>query len=153
MLPKNTSPNTKRGIVLEKLKALLKKYREPILYIVFGGLTTVVSFLSYWFFADVFRIHYMVSTVLSWIVSVSFAYVTNRRWVFESRARGVKAILWEMACFFACRITSGLMEMAFMFVGVDLLHVNDKIVKLIANVFVILANYVLSKWFVFRRKT
>lgn len=142
-----------RAFDLEKLRSWFARYREPILYLVFGGLTTVVSFVSYWIFVDVFGIHYMVSTVLSWVTSVTFAYVTNRRWVFESRAAGFAGILREMFRFFACRLASGLMEMLFMWVGVDLLHVNDKIIKLIANVFVILANYVLSKWIVFRRKT
>ena len=137
---------------MEKIKSLFKQYREPILYIVFGGLTTIVSFVSYWILVDVCRIHYMVSTVLSWVISVSFAYVTNRRWVFESRASGTKAVIREMLSFFACRIASGLMETGMMFVGVDLLRANDKIVKLIANIFVILANYVLSKAIVFRKK-
>lgn len=137
---------------MEKLWTLFKKYREPVLYIFFGGLTTVVSFISYWIFVDVCYIHYMVSTVLSWIVSVTFAYVTNRRWVFESRARGLRAVLLEMVSFYACRLASGFMEMGLMFAGVDLLHINDKLVKLFANVLVIIANYVLSKWLVFRKK-
>lgn len=137
---------------MEKLKSLLNKYREPVLYVFFGGLTTVVSFVSYWILVDVFYIHYMASTVISWIMSVTFAYITNRKWVFESRAHGVKAILWEVISFFACRLASGLMEMGIMFIGVDLLAVNDKLVKLIANIFVILANYVLSKAIVFRKK-
>ena len=135
-----------------RIKELYCKYREMILYVVFGGLTTVVSIASYWIFVDVFHIHYMVSTALSWIVSVTFAYVTNRKWVFESRARGFVPIVLELFCFYACRVASGLMEMGLMFAGVDLLHLNDKAVKLFANVLVIVANYVLSKWFVFRKK-
>ena len=136
-----------------RLSGILKKYKEPILYIFFGGLTTVASFLSYWVFVDVFHIHYMVSTVLSWIVSVTFAYVTNRKWVFESNARGAGAVLKEMLGFYACRIASGIMEMGMMYVGVDLLHINDKGVKLATNVIVIIANYVLSKLIVFRKKS
>lgn len=138
--------------MLEKLKLLFSKYREPVLYIFFGGLTTAVSFVSYWILVDGVHLHYMVSTVLSWILSVTFAYVTNRRWVFESRAHGVGAVLWEIVCFFACRVASGLMEMGLMYVGVDLLRVNDKAVKLVANIFVIVANYILSKVIVFRKK-
>ena len=70
----------------------------------------------------------------------------------KSRAHGFVPILTEAAKFFASRIASGFMEMGMMFIGVDLLHVNDKIVKLVANVFVILANYILSKLVVFRKK-
>ncbi len=135
------------------LSGILKKYKEPILYIFFGGLTTVVSFLSYWVFVDAFHIHYMASTVLSWVVSVTFAYVTNRKWVFESQARGAGAVVKEMFGFYVCRIASGVMEMGMMYVGVDLLQLNDKGVKLAANVFVILANYILSKLVVFRKKS
>lgn len=135
-----------------KIKELLIKYKEPVLYVVFGVLTTVVSYASYWIFTDFLHIPYMVSTALSWVLSVTFAYVTNRKWVFESRAHGFVPILTEAAKFFASRIASGFMEMGMMFIGVDLLHVNDKIVKLIANIFVILANYILSKLVVFRKK-
>ena len=132
-----------------KIKELLIKYKEMVLYVVFGVLTTVVSYASYCIFTDFLH---MVSTALSWVLSVTFAYVTNRKWVFESRAHGFVPILMEAAKFFASRIASGFMEMGMMFIGVDLLHVNDKIVKLVANVFVILANYILSKLVVFRKK-
>ena len=71
-----------------KIKELLIKYKEPVLYVVFGVLTTVVSYASYWIFTDFLHIPYMVSTALSWVLSVTFAYVTNRKWVFESRAHG-----------------------------------------------------------------
>ena len=137
---------------MEKGKALYRRYREPILYVVFGVLTTLVSFVSYWIFVDLFRVHYMAATVLSWIVSVTFAYATNRRWVFESRAHGLRAICLEAARFYACRLFSGVLEMGLMYGGVDLLHINDKVVKLAANGIVIVTNYVLSKWIVFRKK-
>ena len=71
-----------------KIKELLIKYKELVLYVVFGVLTTVVSYASYWIFTDFLHIPYMVSTALSWVLSVTFAYVTNRKWVFESRAHG-----------------------------------------------------------------
>ncbi len=137
---------------MNQWKGLWDKYREIILYVVFGGLTTLVSFFSYWCFVDLFHIPYMASTALSWIVSVTFAYCTNRRWVFESRAHGLRAVGLEAARFFACRLFSGFLEMGLMFAGVDLLHINDKVVKLAANVIVILTNYILSKWLVFRKK-
>ena len=93
-----------------KIKELLIKYKEPVLYVVFGVLTTVVSYVSYWIFTDFLHIPYMVSTALSWVLSVTFAYVTNRKWVFESRAHGFVPILTEAAKFFASRIASGFME-------------------------------------------
>ena len=78
-----------------KIKELLIKYKELVLYVVFGVLTTVVSYASYWIFTDFLHIPYMVSTALSWVLSVTFAYVTNRKWVFESRAHGFVPILTE----------------------------------------------------------
>ncbi len=138
---------------MNMIKELMKKYRELILYVVFGGMTTLVSLASYWLLTDVCQLHYMVSNVLSWVISVTFAYITNRIWVFESRAVTAAAVLREIVSFFACRVSSGLMETAMMFLGVDMLHMNDKAVKLIANVFVIIANYVLSKVIVFRKKS
>ena len=136
----------------KKLRNFIEKYWDILSYLFFGGLTTVVRFVSYWVLVDVLHLHYMAATVLSWVISVTFAYVTNRKWVFESRAHGLCAMLWEMISFFACRLASGFMEMGMMFIGVDLFCVNDKAVKLIANIFVIVANYILSKVFVFRKK-
>ena len=62
-----------------KIKELLIKYKELVLYVVFGVLTTVVSYVSYWIFTDFLHIPYMVSTALSWVLSVTFAYVTRAR--------------------------------------------------------------------------
>lgn len=138
---------------MEKMKALLLRYRELILYVVFGGLTTLVSIASYWVIVDFLHVHYMAATVLSWVISVTFAYLTNRRWVFQSRASGARAILREAVSFYACRLASGALEMGIMFVGVDLLHVNDKVVKICANVVIVITNYILSKWIVFRKKS
>lgn len=137
---------------MEKIKALFVQYREIVLYVFFGGLTTLVSIASYWILVDFLHMHYMAATVLSWILSVTFAYVTNRKWVFLSRAHGFLPVLRELVLFYAARLLSGVMEMGLMFGGVSILHLNDKAVKIFANVLVIIANYILSKCFVFRKK-
>ena len=136
---------------MEKWKALYDRYRELILYVVFGGLTTLVSFVSYWIFVDLFHIYYMAATVLSWIVSVTFAYVTNRKWVFESKAKGFGPVFWEMVRFFGCRAVSFVLDLGCMRVGVGTLHINDKVMKLLSNIVVIIVNYVFSKLIVFRK--
>lgn len=130
--------------------ALLKKYRELILYILFGGLTTVVDWASYWLMTDILHIPYMTANFISQVVSILFAYVTNRCFVFESKAHGAKAIVVEMVKFFGARVVSMLMNMLVMFVGVDMLRVNDKVIKIAASVLVVIANYIFSKLFVFR---
>lgn len=134
----------------EKLKYLLKKYREIILYVFFGGLTTLVNWASYWLLTDLLQVQYMAAAFWAQIISILFAYVTNRTWVFDSQVRGAKGIAVEMAKFFGARGISLLLDMACMFIGVDLLRMNDKVTKVVSSVAVIVANYIFSKLFVFR---
>ena len=69
------------------IKKLYKKYEEVILYVVFGGLTTLVNFVSFWVFNKILgEKFYLVSNVIAWFISVVFAYVTNKLWVFESKS-------------------------------------------------------------------
>ena len=85
---------------MKLLKSLFLKYRELILYVFFGGLTTLVNWAGYWLLADVFRVPYLWATAIAQILSILFAYVTNRIWVFESKAKGFSAVFWEMVLFF-----------------------------------------------------
>lgn len=135
-----------------RLKALFFKYKELILYIFFGGLTTLVNWGMYWLLNDVVHMHYLWATAIAYISSVLFSYVTNRIWVFESKVHGFKGILAEMTKFFMSRGFTFLLDLFCMYVGVDLLRVNDKLMKLLSNVIVIVVNYILSKLFIFRKK-
>ena len=91
------------------------------------------------------------ANVLSWIIAVLFAYVTNRTWVFANRAHGVCGLLAEIGRFISGRIATLALEEALLFVFITLLHLNSLAVKIIAQVVVIVANYVVSKCFVFTR--
>ena len=138
----------------EICREMLKKYREQISYLIVGGLTTAVSLLTYYVCTKTFLnpeipLQLQAANVISWICAVAFAYVTNRRYVFRSRAENK---VQEAAKFVLSRVTTLLMEMAIMWLGVTVLGVNDRIVKLVAQVIIILANYVLSKLLVFRKK-
>ncbi len=128
----------------EKLKALYEKYKDLIPYVIFGVLTTIVNYVSYWLFAHPLGC----GTVLS----VLFAYVTNRRWVFHSEAKGAKAIGKEFAAFLGARLGTGLLDMLIMYLCVDLLGWNDMVMKLASNVIVVILNYILSKFFIFKKK-
>ena len=86
------------------------------------------------------------------VLSILFAYVTNRRWVFESKVRGVKGVALEMAKFFGARGASLVLDLAAMYLGVTLLRIDDKLMKLISNGIIIAANYVFSKLFVFKKQ-
>lgn len=132
-------------------KKYWQKYRELILYVFFGVLTTLVNWAAYWLLVDVLHIHYMASAFFSQVLAILFAYITNRRWVFESAARGGRAVAIEMAKFFGARALSLVMDMLVMYVGVDLLLANDKLVKVISSVLVVVANYIFSKLFVFKK--
>ncbi len=130
-----------------KLGKLYFKYKEIINYLIVGGLTTVVSLLSYYLFR-VFISNYQICTVLSWICAVLFAYITNRIFVFESKN---KNIIKEMSKFFSARILTLLFEMLFMFITVSLIHINDRIAKLVVQVFIVIFNYIISKFIVFTK--
>ena len=132
-------------------KKYWQKYRELILYVFFGVLTTLVNWAAYWLLVDVLHIHYMASAFFSRVLAILFAYITNRRWVFESTTRGGRAVAIEMAKFFGARALSLVMDMLVMYVGVDLLLANDKLVKVISSVLVVVANYIFSKLFVFKK--
>ena len=94
----------------------------------------------------------MPSTIFAWVLAVLFAYITNRKWVFHSTAKGSKEILKEMVSFFSCRLATGIVDWLCMFVFVDLLKFNDLIIKVAANVVVVVLNYVASKLFIFKKK-
>lgn len=130
---------------------LCKKYKGVLLYLVFGVLTTLVNWVCYVVFTDVFHVSYLWSTVLSQLLAILFAYVTNRRWVFESKVTGFRNVVIEMAKFFGCRGVSFFLDIGLMYVGVDLLCFNDKIMKLVSNFVIVLVNYLASKLFVFRK--
>lgn len=135
------------------MKKLIKKYRELIMYLIFGVLTTLVSLLIY--YALVYTIlnptkafELQLANILSWFGAVCFAYVTNRNFVFESKD---KKKTKEATKFLLSRITTLLMDMFIMFLFVTIFHLNDKIIKVISQIVVIVSNYLFSKLFVFKK--
>ena len=71
------------------MKELLLKYKEVIMYLIFGVLTTVVNIVVYYMMADMLQVHYMISNIVAWFLSVLFAYITNRKYVFESMSNEI----------------------------------------------------------------
>lgn len=140
---------------MEKVKELIKKVctKEVILYVIFGVLTTIVSLVTYYICVGTFlnaenAIQLQIANIIAWIISVAFAYITNRKFVFESTNKNK---LGEATKFVTSRIATLLMDMFIMFLGVTLLKLNDGIIKIISQVIVIVANYVFSKIFVFKK--
>ena len=139
---------------MEKIKEMYLKYKEIINYLIFGVLTTVVSLGVYYICVYTFLnpenvVQLQIANIISWVAGVAFAYVTNRKFVFESKEENK---LKEAGKFVTSRITTLLMDMTIMFIGVTLCKFNDKIIKLISQVVVIVMNYLLSKIIVFKKK-
>ena len=137
---------------LDKLKALYARYRDVIPYLFFGVCTTLVNMAAYWVAAYPLGLSVAASTVITWILAVLFAYVTNRRWVFHSSARTANEIAREMLSFFSCRLATFLVDLGCMFLFVDVLHWNDILIKALDNVLVVVLNYVASKLLIFRKR-
>lgn len=144
---------------LKIFEPFYKAHKEVLLYLFFGVMTTVVSFITAGIAKFLLEkigagsvVVVNVSTVFSWICSVTFAYITNRIWVFESTARGASAIVKEGASFYGGRLFTLLVEAVIMNIGYDRLGFNYWLTKIAANVIVIILNYVISKIFVFRKK-
>lgn len=134
-----------------KIKALYEKYRDIIAYIFFGVCTTLVNVVVYWLMAHPFGLGTMPSTIAAWVLAVLFAYVTNRKWVFFSDAHSKKEVIKEIVSFFACRFATGIVDWLCMYIFVDVLGLNDIIIKFLANVIVIILNFVASKLIVFKK--
>ena len=134
------------------IKNLFIKYKKIILYLVFGGFTTLVNIISYYIFAHVLNCSVMFSTIISWVLAVLFAYLTNRKLVFDSKASTKKDVVKEIISFFSCRIFTGIIDWVGMYVLVEKLHLNDMVIKIILNIIVIILNYIFSKLIVFKDK-
>ena len=136
---------------MSKLKDLLKKNRGLILYVVFGGLTTLVNMAVYWLCYNAAGIPNVPSTVIAWVLAVIFAFITNKLWVFDSKSFDGKTLLHEIPTFFGARLLTGLLDVLIMYVTVDVLHWNANVWKLISNAIVIVLNYIASKLVIFRK--
>ena len=136
----------------------LKKHKSVILYIIFGGLTTVVdwsvSFLLYYLWGDAIDATPILlhgANVIAWVAAVAFAYVTNRIWVFESKRRGFVPIVCEIAAFAGGRVLTLILQEVIMAVFCTWLGLNEYLFKLVAAVLVVILNYFISKLLVFRK--
>ena len=137
--------------VLRVFEGFYKKNKAVLLYLFFGGLTTLISIGSFVLLEWV-GMETLLANVCSWVAAVSFAYVTNRVWVFASSATGAKAIVREIVAFFGGRLLTLAFEEAVLLVCVHWLSWNSTWVKILAQVCVLVLNFVISKWMVFAKK-
>ena len=133
------------------MKKWIEKYWDVLTYLFFGVLTTVVNYLIYLPCFNLLHWSAGLSNVLAWIVAVTFAFVTNKPFVFKSHDWSAKVVWPELTKFVGCRIGSGVLETAILLITVDLLHWNGNVWKLVTAVLVIILNYIGSKFLVFKK--
>ncbi|MBM7834095.1 GtrA family protein [Clostridium sardiniense] len=138
--------------MLKKIIELYNKFREQILYIVFGVLTTAINIISFFLCTRLFGIGLMASNIIAWIASVIFAFVTNKIYVFDSRNYSLKVVTKELVDFTISRGATGALDMGLMYLFVSVIHIEDMASKIIINIIVIILNYILSKLYVFRKR-
>ena len=138
---------------------LFKKYKEIISYLFFGVLTTIVNYCVYALFTFLLTesisdvvLRATVSNIIAWVISVAFAYITNKLWVFN------KVVIYECGTFVLARLVSGVIDMFFLPLLIswglnqEILGITGAWAKLITSVIVIILNYVFSKFIIFRKK-
>lgn len=152
--------------MMETIRALLHKHRELVSYVFWGVMTTIVNYVSYFLLTEGLHVYYLTSNVIAWAVSVLFAYFVNKLYVFQSRDWAWQVALrelWQMA---ASRLFTLGLETVILWFFVDTLRFGDAViqltagvsihgdavVKLAANVVVVVVNYVLSKFIIFKKK-
>ena len=135
--------------VLNIFESFYKKNKEMLLYLFFGGLTFVIGIASYIFFNVILFMNELVANIFSWILAVSFAYVTNKIWVFDAPTHTVKEFLMQMISFFGGRVATLVIEELILLIFVTWLVFPSVPVKVVAQVIVIVLNYVISKCFIF----
>ena len=129
------------------LKDLYTKYKEIILYLVFGVLTTIVGIITFYLFYRILGMHELIANIFSWILAVLFAYYTNAKWVFINKNSNEASTLIK---FFAGRLFSFFVEEIILIIFVTKLGFDGVLIKVIAQVIVIVLNYIISKLFVFK---
>ena len=139
--------------MFEKIMSLFQKYHELISYVFFGVLTTIVSFGSYFILNDLVHANYLIAQIISWILAVAFAFVTNKKYVFANIESEKRTIIVQIIQFYGSRLFSFGVETLLLFLMVSTLDQNENLSKIIVSVVTVVLNYVTSKLFVFRKKS
>ena len=137
---------------MNRVKELIKKNKSVILYLIFGGLTTLVNIIVYSICYYQIETGNTEANIIAWILSVIFVYITNKLFVFESKTSGIGMLIKEVAQFFSCRLATGVLDILIMLIFVDVLLLPALVFKIISNVLVIILNYIASKLVIFKNK-
>ena len=135
-----------------RFRMLWQRYRHIVIYLVFGAVVTITNFAVYLPLHNWLHLSATVSNCLAWVVAVLVAFVTNKPFVFQSHDWSWKTVTAEFSKFVSCRLASGVAETLILLLTVDLLRWDGNLMKILTSVFVVVANYVGSKWLVFKGK-
>ena len=137
---------------METIQKLIKRYKHIITYLFFGALTTLVNFLIYFPLYNWLYWPAIICNIIAWVIAVATAFITNKPFVFQSNDWSLSVVLPELSKFVGCRIGSGLIETGAIWLFVDVLAFNGNVIKVIVSIFVVVLNYIGSKWLVFRKR-
>jgi putative flippase GtrA len=128
----------------------MKNKKEVVSYLVFGILTTLVNIISYGFLTKFIHLDYKLATTIAWLLSVLFAFVTNKLYVFNSKELKIKTLVKELFSFLFFRFISYLIDIGMMILMVEWLMLDDIFAKVMANIVVVIMNFFASKFFIFK---
>ena len=134
------------------IRELVIHYREIVLYLIVGVITTVINGAVYWICTSLSKIENVPGTIVAWVIAVLFAFFANKIWVFESCSMRLDLVLKEMIQFVGCRLGTGVLDVGIMYVSVDCWGWNGLLMKLISDFVVTLVNFVASKFLIFRKE-
>lgn len=131
---------------------IYKKYRELIVYVIVGGVTTLVDFGIYALMTDILFLDIVPANTIAWAAAVIFAFGANKTAVFGDRRKGIMTVALQFVSFAGMRTASGGLSTFALWVFVELYGYDDMIVKAVVAVAVIVLNYIFSKLFIFKRE-
>lgn len=138
--------------MIKFVKTLCIKYKELILYGIFGVGSTAINIIVFYLLDTILKCNLIFSNVLAWVFAFIFAFITNKLYVFESKSwRGQKA-LKEFIDFFIARVSTLFIDTLLMWLFIEILSINSILSKIVVNVIVIVVNYIASKLWIFKEK-
>lgn len=137
---------------LFKFDFMTEQLYAILMYLVMGGITTFINIFSFWLFESVIGWNYTLANIIAWIFSVLFAYISNKLYVFESQHSSASELVNEILSFFGFRVLSLGIDLVVMWLCISILNINPLLSKVFANIFVLILNYLFSKFFIFNNK-
>lgn len=147
------SINYRKKDIMKKLLQLYERYHEAFSYVIFGGLTTVLNLVVFYTLNELIGMNYLFANLISIVISILFAYVVNKKYVFRVKSQSVKQVSRELLLFFLFRSGSLLVDMLAMVIMVEKLALDPNASKLITEIFVVVLNFIVSKFIVFKNKS